>query len=524
MGIRGNGAGSVFSFLLVIALIYAPALSGLAPGLSPAEIGKVVSQGFIRRAFLFSLTQASISSALATLIGGVAAVALTTISSRVASLIRTLALLAFMAPPMIVVSGFTALYGRGGILSSAVPALGALGEGFGGVVAAHVFYNIPLAMNLVYSTLVAVPHDLVDAVRMYSGGRLWPITKRVIIPYASPALIASYALIFIYCFASFAIPLTIGGPAYSTLEVYIYYFYRVLFDYGAAAATAALQLAVLASATALFTLTYAKLPSAPVGGRATTLFPGRGLIKAVSVAVLSVVGAYLALPLVSVILKSFLEPGNGLTLRGYERVFSPLLDQAIGASGLRVVANTLYFAVMTAVIAVSAGSFLAFAGGAVADALLTTLLAISPLTLAMGLLNIYGAFAPAPVLIIFAHTIAALPLVIKSLRLGFLRVGREIADAAKVLGARGLLYFMRVVAPLSRSSYYVATALAVVVSLGEFGATYLIARPEFYTLGIVIYSFRGVRDWPASYAASAVLLSMSASLLLLLSRRMERWV
>lgn len=524
MRVRAAYAGSVISFLLSITLIYAPALSGLAPGLSLAEIGKVLSQDFIRRAFIFSLTQASISSALATLIGGVAAVALTTISSRAASPIRALALLSFMAPPMIVVSGFTALYGRGGILSSAVPPLRALGEGFGGVVAAHVFYNIPLAMNLVYSTLVAVPRELVDAVRIYSGGRLWPVIKRVIIPYASPALIASYALTFIYCFASFAIPLTLGGPAYSTLEVYIYYFYRMLFDYEAAAATATVQLAVLAIATVLFTLAYARLPPPPVGRRVVAVLPGRKYVRTVSFAVLAVVAAYLTLPLISVVIKSFLDPGNGLTLRGYERVFSPVFDQAIGASGMRVVGNTLYFAVMTAVIAVSAGSFLAFIGGAVADALLTTLLAISPLTLAMGLLNMYGGFLPAPVLIIFAHTIAALPLVVKSLRLGFLRVGREIADAARVLGARGLFYFLRVVAPLSRGSYFVAAALAVVVSLGEFGATYLIARPEFYTLGIVIYSFRGVRDWPASYAASTVLLAMSATLLLLLSRRLERWM
>ncbi len=524
MRVRVLDAGSAIAFLLLITLIYAPAISGLAPGLSVAELGKVLSQDFIRRAFIFSLTQASISAALATAIGGIAAIALTTISSKAASIIRALALLSFMAPPMIVVSGFTALYGRGGILSSAIPPLRALGEGFGGVVAAHVFYNIPLAMNLVYSTLVAVPSELVDAVRIYSGGRLWPVIKRVVIPYASPALIASYALTFIYCFASFAIPLTLGGPAYSTLEVYIYYFYRMLFDYGAAAATATLQLAVLAAATVLFTLAYTRLPPPPIGRRATAVLPGRRYVKAASVAVLVAVAAYLTLPLMSVIIKSFLEPGNGFTLRGYERVFSPSFDQAIGTSGLRVIGNTLYFAMMTALVALTVGSFLAFTGGAVADALLTTLLAISPLTLAMGLLNIYGGLLPAPILIIFAHTIAALPLVIKSLRLGFLRVGKEIADAARVLGARGLLYFLRIVAPLSRSSYFVAAALAIVVSLGEFGATYLIARPEFYTLGIVIYSFRGVRDWPASYAASTVLLAMSASLLLLLSRKLERWM
>lgn len=524
MRVRAAEVGSVISFLLVITLIYAPAFSGLAPGLSPVEIGRVLSQDFIKRAFIFSLTQATISSALATLIGGAAAVALTMISSRVASLVRALALLSFMAPPMIVVSGFTALYGRSGILSSAIPPLRTLGEGFGGVVAAHVFYNIPLAINLVYSTLVAVPRELVDAARIYSGGRLWPVIKRIIIPYASPALIASFTLTFIYCFASFAIPLTLGGPAYSTLEVYIYYFYRMLFDYGAAAATAAVQLAVLAATTVLFTLAYARLPPPPVGGKAVAVLPERKYVRIVSATVLAAVTAYLSLPLMSVVIKSFLDPGKGLTLRGYERVFSPLFDQAIGTSGLRVVGNTLYFAVMTAMIAVGAGSLLAFIGGAVADALLTTLLALSPLTLAMGLLNMYGDFLPAPILIIFAHTIAALPLVVKSLRLGFLRVGREIADAARVLGARGLFYFLRVVAPLSRSSYFVAVALAVVVSLGEFGATYLIARPEFYTLGIVIYSFRGVRDWPASYAASTALLAMSASLLLLLSRRLERWM
>jgi len=516
--------GSLTAFLVITALVYAPALSGLAPGLSLTEITRVISQDFIRRAFIFSLTQASVSSAIATLVGGAAAAALTLFSGRAASIVRTLALLSFMAPPMIVVSGFTALYGRGGVLSTMLPPLRIIGEGFGGIVAAHVFYNIPLAMNLVYSALVAVPSELVDAVRVYSRGRVLPVVRRVIMPYALPAMAASFTLTFIYCFASFAIPLTLGGPSYSTLEVYIYYFYRMLFDYGAAAATATIQLIVLAAVTALFTLAYSRLPPAPVARGRTPILPRRKDVVLTSATLLVIVSSYLLLPLASVIVKSFIEPGDGLTLRGYERVFSLSFDQAIGTSGLRVVANTLYFAVMTALVAVSAGSFLAFTGGPVADALLTTVLAISPLTLAMGLLNLYGSLLPAPVLIIFAHTIAALPLVIKSLRLGFLRVGKEVAEAARVLGARGLFYFLRVVAPLSRSSYFVAAALAVVVSLGEFGATYLIARPEFYTLGIVIYSFRGVRDWPASYAASATLLVMSASLLLVLSRRIERWM
>ena len=524
MRARFSSAGSVASFLIIIALIYAPAAAGLAPGLAPGRIWGVLSQGFIMRALVFSLTQAFISSALATLLGGAAAVALTTVPGKWASVIRALALLSFMAPPMIVVSGFTALYGRGGLLSSLLPPLRVLGEGFSGIVAAHVFYNIPLAMNLVYSTLVAVPPELADAVRIYSGGRAVPVIRKIVIPYALPAMAASFTLTFIYCFSSFAIPLTIGGPKYSTLEVYIYYFYRTLFDYGAAAATAAVQFGVLAAATAAFALAYSRLPPPPVGRVAVSLLPGSRGVRLTSSVILVAVMTYLTLPLASVVIKSFEKPGDGLTVSGYERVFSPVPDPAIGVSGLRVVGNTLYFAVMTALIAVSVGSFLAFIGDWVADVLLTTLLAISPLTLATGLLNMYGRLVPAPLLIVFAHTTAALPLVIKSLRLGFLRVGREVAEAARVLGARGLLYFMRVVVPLSRSAYFVAVALAVVVSLGEFGATYLIARPEFYTLGIVIYSFRGVRDWPASYAAASVLLALSASLLLVLSKRFERWL
>lgn len=516
----------------VALIVYMPVAYGLKDAFLDEEgrltfrnLYFVLSSPAIHHALSFTLVQSFISSSLATALGFLGAIALLTLNIRGAGLLRSLTIIPFMAPPMIVVSGFTFLYGSDGLLTKVIPQASILGNGFWGVIAAHVFYNIPLSLNLVYASIVSVPKEIVEALNVFGRGRVRHLVTKIIVPYSLPALSSSFLLSFIYCFMSFAIPLNIGGVRYSTLEVYIYSYYKLMFDPGKAAGIALLQFLILSAvASVLMVLPARSIVTAPSGARHHSISLSGGL-KAVMTAYLILLYLYLFTPLISVYIGALRNPYTGrIDLHGFQRIFNPAYDPALGTSVINVYANTAYYAFMSMVITVTIATLVTILGGTSLDVLFTSLLAVSPLTLSLGLTRTLSGLLPTPALIIFAHSVASLPLATRALRLGYIRIRRTVLDIPKLFGIKGLSLFVRVLQPLMMPSYLVASSLAIVISLGEFSATLFMAGPRAITLSVAIYLYRGVRDWQASGAAAATLLTVSAILLILLSKRIERWL
>ena len=102
--------------------------------------------------------------------------------------------------------------------------------GLGSVLLAHVFFNAPLMLRVLSSTLGGIPQAQWRLAAQWGLSDLerfakieWPTLKRVI-----PGLLA---LVFLLCFTSFSLVLMLGGgPAVTTLEVSIYTALRFDFD------------------------------------------------------------------------------------------------------------------------------------------------------------------------------------------------------------------------------------------------------------------------------------------------------
>ncbi|MCD6301765.1 MAG: iron ABC transporter permease [Staphylothermus sp.] len=522
---------AIIVVMIIAFLIYYPVIYGLKDAFIDDNgrftleyLLDIINRPNIINALKFSFEQALLSSLLATVIGSIASLGLLILGFKGAKTLRSLSIIPFMAPPMVVVVGFTSLFGEKGWVTSIFPQLRFLGEGFWGIIAAHVFYNIPLSLNFTYSSFVSIPREIVDSINLYSSGKTVFVFRKVIIPYILPAMISSYTLTFIYCFTSFAIPLSIGGVRYSTLEVYIYYYYKLMMMPHKAAAIAFIQYLVLLSVVFIFTFFHGKTYAPPIGYTHYKLGVPKPL-KAILYTVTLLVFLYLYMPLFSIIYTALYNPYTSeINLHGFHRILGLGYDPALGTELALVYFNTLYYAMMTAFLSLVLCSIIVYFGTEIVDALYVSLLAISPLTLSLGLLRAYSYFLPPPVLIILAHTYAAIPLVIRVLRIGFERIGRIYVDVAKVLGEKGFTLYARVIYPLMRPSYLVALSLALVVSLGEFGATFFLSTNKTITLAVAIYVYRGVRDWQASGAAATLLLLITSIILLILSRKMERWL
>jgi thiamine transport system permease protein len=94
-----------------------------------------------------------------------------------------------------------------------------------------------------------------------------------------------------------------------------------------------------------------------------------------------------------------------------------------------------------------------------------------------------------PILIPLAHTTIALPFVIRNLQAALATIPNRYREAAAVLGANPFQVWRHVDWPIISRAVVSAGAFAFTVSLGEFGAASLLARPEYPTLPTAIYRF-----------------------------------
>jgi thiamine transport system permease protein len=94
-------------------------------------------------------------------------------------------------------------------------------------------------------------------------------------------------------------------------------------------------------------------------------------------------------------------------------------------------------------------------------------------------------------------------------------------EAAAVLGARPSRAWREVDLPLIRRALLVGSAFAFAVSLGEFGATIFIARPDTPTIPVAVARLLGVPGalpFAMAMAMSTVLMLLTAAALLVVER------
>jgi thiamine transport system permease protein len=94
-----------------------------------------------------------------------------------------------------------------------------------------------------------------------------------------------------------------------------------------------------------------------------------------------------------------------------------------------------------------------------------------------------------------------------------------------VLGAAPRRVWREIDLPIVARAVLVAAGFAFAISLGEFGATVFLARPDSPTLPVVIFRLLGQpgnRNFGAAMAASTLLMALTTGAILLLERARGR--
>jgi thiamine transport system permease protein len=511
--------------LLIAALIAAAIVADYAAllwGATATDIRDIASDTYLRRVIGFTFLQAALSAVLALAAAIPAARALarqSTFPGR--SLILQFCALPLVMPAVAAIFGIVAIYGRSGAFADLAPLFGSDWRpsiyGLTGILIAHVFFNLPLAIRLLlpaWSTVPAETWRLSAQLGMSSR----QVFRLIELPLLRQYVPAALAFVFILCFLSFAVVLTLGGgPRATTLEVAIYQALRVDVDLPRGGALALLQTIACLALVAIAWATSRRLDF----GRGTRLGSARfdGLTPGARLrdfATIALAIGFVALPVAALLFDG---------LRGL------IFGRRDGMALLEASALTLALGIPSGVIA----TLLAYPVAVASDRLrgrgpavfllgLAGLAGViaSPMAIGAGItLGLTGRvdlYAIAPVGVIAMNAMLTLPFAVGVLRPAVARNHAQYDRLCAGLGIKGLDRFRVVDWPLLRRAIGLALGLTTAVSMGDLAAIALFGNQNLTNLTLLLYNQIAVYRMDSASGTALVLLALCLASFVVIER------
>ncbi len=491
------------------------------------RLADVLGQSDIRHVLWFTTWQALASTALTLLIALPGAYVFARFDFPGKQILRAVVTVPFVLPTVVVGTAFLALLGRGGLLDELWGVR--LDTTVWAILLAHVFFNYAVVVRTVGGLWAQLDPRQEEAARMLGASRLaaW---RTVTLPALGPAVAAAALMVFLFTFTSFGVVQILGGPTFSTLEVEIYRQTSEIFDLSTAAVLTIIQFLAVGAILAVHAWTVRRRESALrlVDASVTARRPRGAGQWALLAGVLAVIVVLLLLPLAVLVQRSLDAPDFG-----YYRALTDADGGVFLVAPIEAIGNSLQYAVVATLIAVLIGGLAAAAltrrdaGRFVRgfDALLMLPLGVSAVTVGFGFLI---ALDEPPldlrstwILVPLAQALVGVPFVVRTMLPVLRAVDQRLREAASVLGASPWRVWREVDLPMVRRALLIAAGFAFAVSLGEFGATVFIARPDNPTLPVAVARLlgrAGELNYGQAMALSTVLMVVCAVALLVLER------
>lgn len=422
--------------------------------------------------------------------------------------LRSLVLVPFMLPTIVVGLAFRALFRSSG-------ALGFLGlhESPIAVVLALAFFNIALIARSVGSSWGRLDYKQEEAAASL-GASPWQVFWSVTLPNLRKSILASASLVFLFCATSFGLVLMVGGVKASTIETEIYLQVFSFGNLGAAAILATIQLVIV---VALLWVT--KGSGYNLGVDAATSVRGFRM-QNLPILLMSLPGALLILiPMGYLLLRSFSHEGV-LGLGNFVQATTEgVWDAALASVTIALVSASISIPLaLLAAISLSRKEMPKIVGGWFNTALLLPLGA-SSVVLGLGLLLTASTLGIAGwwVIVPLAQALVTLPIILQTMLPALKSIPYRRLEAAASLGSSPLSSLFRIELSGIRSIVFVSIGFALATALGEFGATSFLARPGQITLPVFIYqaiSSPKPGSFGVALAAAVILTALTVSVLL----------
>ncbi|MFN8412162.1 MAG: iron ABC transporter permease [Anaerolineales bacterium] len=533
-----------FPLLFLILFFFFPLSKIVAISFDSSAIANADTPAVVLHAIGFTFYQATLSTILTFILGLPSAVLFARFDFRGKAFLRALTAIPFMLPTVVVAAAFNSLLGQNGwvqlfssfLFSNASVDTFQFQGTLIAILVAHVFYNTTIVIRLVSSALSRLDPKLEQVSRSLGANplRTW---RYVTLPLLSPAILSAALLVFLFDFTSFGVILLLGGTNFSTLEVEIYLRVLKLPNLPLAALLAVIQLVF----TLIISLLYSSIVSqttTQTAPRFSTSHPPKSLREKIFVvSFIILLFSFFFLPLASLPLRSITrleadrgdrkELQYGLTTEYYQELFINRRGSLFYVPPIQAIVNSLSIAALTVLLSLLLGFPAAFVLAKptllekILDPLIMLPLGSSAVMLGLGFIITFGRALASPIFIPIAHSLVALPFVIRALQPAIASIPERLRQAASTLGASPLRVWQTVDWPILSRAILAAATFAFTISLGEFGATLLLARPELPTIPIAISRFlsqAGGLNYGQAMAMSTILMAVTITSILFMER------
>jgi thiamine transport system permease protein len=526
----GRSAATTVAAILplgFLAIFFALPVAGmLARGFAPGGVldlggfAEVLSRARTQRIIGFTLAISAAATVISVVVGVPVAHALYRLALPGRRTLRAIVAMPFVLPTVVVGVMFRSLLAEGGALGG----LGLDGE-WGGILAAFVFFNLAVVVRTVGAAWEGLDRRPEEAAATLGAGPA-TVFRTVTLPALAPSIISAASIVFLFCATAFGVVLTMGGLAYGTVETEIYLLTTALFDLRGAAVLSVVQLVAVVAMLLLADRARSRDAGTQRAAK-SAIAPGRVTAYAMGSVIATVLAvAFVAVPVLALVVRSLRRQGEW-TLDYYlalgrvggadgRSALPVTVWEALGTSWRIAIDATILAVVLGLLVAVLVSRPARSPGGLrwrrLLDGVVMLPLGVSAVTVGFGFLITLDRppldLRTSPVLIPIAQAIVALPLVVRTLAPVLRAIDDRQRQVAATLGARPWQVLATVDLPIIWRPLLAAVGLALAVSLGEFGATSFLARPDSPTLPVVIYRLigrPGVDNLGMALAASVIL-------------------
>jgi thiamine transport system permease protein len=428
-----------------------------------------------------SLLQASLSTLIAVPLGLTFGILLIIYAGRWKNVIISLLLITYVMPGLIMALGIISLFGYS--------------SRFYEIIYGNVIYNAPMIAVLASATGSITNPGEINSARILGAGNAEIISRFYLRNSLKGALLGGL-ISFLLSFEGFSLPLIIGGPSYSTLEVMIYEFKRVLPSFSLnpfsnAALLSMIQIATLA--VPLYFYISIRSQSRRTEGRMEN--PMREYSFASLIGLIAFL-ILVFLPFISIVYRYppwTIDVGD--------------ISARLNISLQSLIYNTIFFSFASTFFAFIVSIFLVSRHDVGRTQFLIMLpLIFSPVTLALSYFLLYGTLLPMPLLIILIFTIVIVPLNIRMMSQSVESIPPSEIFSSRVMGDSSISSFFKVQLP--RISWELSTIISLmfITVMGEFSSIATVYTASTETLTIGIYQLLQLKDIGSTYGLTEVFL------------------
>ncbi len=501
-------------FLLPIGAVFIRAVT------NGEELVRTFTDSYTYRLLGFTVWESALSALLSVVLALPFAAFFSRYTFRGRKAILTMSDAAFAMPAILAVLGFVIYYGNNGMVNAALRAVSGgrwsvkVLYSFKAIILAHVYLNFPVAFSLITSSLSSMSDTEENASRLLGKSEFKTFVS-ITIPKVRGMLIATFTLIFLFCFPSFLIVMSLGGnPRFFTIEAEIYK--RTYTDVNPAS-SAALAIFSFLIMTLLLVITGYGRQTKRASRSRRVLLRARGRHRATAIALSTLIFLFMAPPLLAILYRAFFTKDGEFTTKAWLSIIARERRGGV-ATSLSAIINSILIAGAASFISMKMASSIAM-GAARRRSSFTVLLTSLPMAVGSVSMGLGFAFIAAKIpfrntftsylLVLLAHIVVVLPFSVRTMMPGARRIPERLSLAAKTLGGSTKEAYRKIEYPMLSPYRRRTMAFAFALSLGETNATLALSEGRVTTIPILIYKMINQYNYQGASALAVILLTVA---------------